>query len=209
MKTMNNLRTIENVKPKTHHETCKCFTTSCRKQSRTIIVWATLLHRPCHLLVVLVVVLVVVLTIARPHHRPHCNVAVVFPNDHVQSPTIVHFLRRDSTCRSPFSVVCQSYFCVTSSSLPLLHMRFCNRSRSTRKSFSPPFPNSRHFVHSAVITRQDNDNLAKDFLLIDFLHWVLSHFVIAAVVFCGVLPLSYVCRSTRQYHCDSFMTFSA
>ena len=121
-----------------------------------------------HLL--LPVVLVVVLTVARPHHRPHCNVAMVFPYDHVESPTTVHFLRRDATCRSPFSLRCQSSFRVTSSSLPLLHMRFCNRSRSTGKSFSPPFPNSRHCGHSAVTTRQSNDNLAKDFLPIDFLH---------------------------------------
>ena len=59
---------------------------------------ATIVH------LLLIVVLVVVLTVSRPHHLPHCNVAIVFPCDHVQSSTVVHFLRRDSTCRSPCSL---------------------------------------------------------------------------------------------------------
>ena len=114
---------------------------------------------------------VVVRTFARPRHLPHCNVAVVFPREHFQSSTVVYFLRHDSTCRSVFSlrglpellphhVVCHCPGCLATM---FCHMSFCNWSRSTRKSFLPPFPNSRHCGHSALTTRHSNGNLATDF----------------------------------------------
>ena len=153
---------------------------------------------------------VVVRTFARPRHLPHCNVAVVFPREHFQSSTVVYFLRHDSTCRSVFSLrglpellphhfVCHCPGCLATM---FCHMSFCNWSRSTRKNFLPPFPNSRHCGHSALTTRHSNGNLATDFPS-------LSHFIIAPAVFCGVLPLGHGCRCTGQCRSDSVITFSA
>ena len=140
---------------------------------------------------------VVVRTVARPRHLPHCNVAVVFPNEHFQSSTVVYFLRRDSTCRGVFSlrglpevvprhVVCHCPGCLATM---FCHMRFCNWSRSARKSFSPPFQ-----THAtvAILPRPldtPTGTWPRTSFPSTFFTWVLSHFIIAAGVCCGVLPL--------------------
>ena len=144
------------------------------------------------------VAIVVVRIVARPHHLPHCNVAVVFPREHFQSSTVVYFLRRDSTCRGVFSLrglpeLLPRHFVYGCLATMFCHMRFCNWSRSTRKNFLPPFPNSRRCGHSAVTTRLSNGNLATDFLPIDF----TLHHCHVRLLRCS--HLSHGCRSTWQW----------
>ena len=169
------MRTIENLKPKTimkpahasPHPAAYCQEPSSRVQ-HFVIGHFTSKAITAHMF--LEVVIVVVRTVARPRHLPHCNVAMVVPCDHVQSSTVVHFLRRDSTCRDPSSLRSLPellprhgvFHCPGCLAAMFCRRRFRNRSRSTGKIFSPPFPNSRHCGHSAV-TRHSNRNLATDF----------------------------------------------